>query len=68
MHESDQTPFSFHLVDRTAASGLEVTDKVAMLRAEGVALRRAKAGSWVVKSVDEEGGKAVWDWTEKLDG
>lgn len=55
------------MVDRTAASGLEVTDKVAMLRAEGIALRM-KAGSWVVKSVDEDGGKGVWDWTEKVDG
>ena len=46
-----------------------MTDKVAMLRAEGVALEPGnKANSWVVKSVDEEGGKAVWDWTEKLDG
>lgn len=37
-----------------------------MLRAEGVALREStkgkQEGAWAVKSVDEEGGKAAYDW------
>jgi hypothetical protein len=56
------TIVSFIGVRQTAPSGLQVTEKVAMLRAVGVPLKEGKvAGSWVVKSIDE-GGKGAWTW------